>query len=79
MTDPTADWQEWPTDVDCREREWARHMMQCYRERLRDTAEALREVMAWAAPMSEAPRSSRPEWFDKALFILAQLEQEGPA
>lgn len=45
--------------------------------RLRTTAEALREVMTWAAPMSEAPRSSRPAWFDSARAILARLEQEG--
>lgn len=45
--------------------------------RLRTTAEALREVMTWAAPMSEAPRSSRPAWFDSARAILARLKQEG--
>lgn len=47
--------------------------------RLRTTAEALREVTTWAAPMSEAPRSSRPAWFDSARAVLAQLEQEGLA
>ena len=73
MTDPTADWQEWPTDVECRERDgpWAQHMMQCYRERLRDTAEALRDEHS---PV-DCERGARC----RTCAILARLEQEGPA
>ncbi len=54
-----------------------RNGLDFYADRLRTTAEALREVMTWAAPMSEAPRSSRPAWFDSARAILARLKQEG--
>lgn len=31
-----------------------------------DLLEALRSAVEWGAPFKDAPRNSRPEWFDKA-------------
>lgn len=78
MTDPTTDWPLMP-DPRISDDAYYRRLSAAYSHRLRTTAEALREVMTWAAPMSEAPRSSRPAWFDSARAILARLDQEGPA
>ena len=36
---------------------------------------ALEAAVAWAAPMADAPKSSRPEWFDQAR---AALSHKGP-
>jgi hypothetical protein len=36
---------------------------------------ALEAALAWAAPMADAPKSSRPEWFDQAR---AALSHKGP-
>lgn len=47
--------------------------------RLRTTVEVLRAIVDWAGPMQDAPRSSRPEWFDAARAVLARLEKEGLA
>lgn len=83
MTDPTADWQEWPTDVDCREQEWARHMMQCYRQRLRDTAEALRDALDEFVRIpygaSQEDVAYIRDFETRASAILARLEKEGLA
>lgn len=46
-------------------------------DRLRTTVEVLRAIVDWAGPMQDAPRSSRPEWFDAARAVLARLEKEG--
>ncbi len=45
--------------------------------RLCTTTEVLRAIVDWAGPMQDAPRSSRPEWFDAARAVLARLGQEG--
>jgi len=47
--------------------------------RLRTTAEALRAATTWASPMRDAPKSTRPAWFDTARAVLAALEKEGLA
>ncbi|NBU60368.1 MAG: hypothetical protein EBS27_01140 [Actinobacteria bacterium] len=36
---------------------------------------ALESALAWAAPMADAPKSSRPAWFDEAR---AALSHKGP-
>lgn len=36
---------------------------------------ALDAALAWAAPMADAPKSSRPAWFDQAR---AALSHKGP-
>ena len=74
MNDPTA---AWPPMPEVRTDAGRSFRIDALEARLRTTAEALREVMTWAAPMSEAPRSSRPAWFDSARAILARLKQEG--
>lgn len=45
--------------------------------RLCTTAEVLRAIVDWAGPMQDAPRSARPQWFDDARALLAQLRTEG--
>lgn len=36
---------------------------------------ALKEAVAWAAPMEEAPVKSRPLWFDISRALIAKAEQ----
>lgn len=75
-------WPAWPTDVECRETDgpWARHMMQCYSSRLRDTAAALQELVASGVEYDagkylvvQVPHAA----MDEARALLAQLKTEG--
>lgn len=36
--------------------------------------DALDAALEWAAPMGEAPRSSRPEWYDIARALVAKAQ-----
>ena len=78
ITEQVAAWPSVPSST-LDNQQFYRRMSAAYSQRLRTTAEALREVMTWAAPMRDAPASARPAWFDDARAVLAQLEKEGLA
>lgn len=75
----TKDWPALPSEDDWRSdfEDAVMRSDEALSIRLRDTAAALDAVIAWAAPMKDAPKSARPQWFDDARAILTQLRTEG--
>jgi hypothetical protein len=49
--------------------------LRCLHAETQTLRAALDAAVAWAAPMADAPKSSRPEWFDQAR---AALSHKGP-